>query len=66
MKTIKEYCLNNIEKLSDYNQNGFEWKSTYDIIKLQKNKLFNTIYNDIPDIIDRIIIIKHIQEKKYF
>ena len=66
MKTIKDYCLNNIDKLTDYNQNGFEWKSTYDMLKLQKNKLFNTIYNEIPDLIDRIIIIKHIQEKKYF
>ena len=66
MKTIKEYCLNNIEKLSNYNQNGFEWKSKYDIIKLKNNNLFDSIYNDIPESIDREIIIKHIQEKKYF
>lgn len=64
--TIKEYCISRSENLNNYNQVGFGWKTKYDLDQLQKNINFKNIYKEIPDVINRDIIINHINEKNYF
>lgn len=66
MKTILEYCIENIEKINTNIQSGFEWKNTYQEGFLSKIKNLEDFYIEIPNQITRKDIIQLINENRYF
>jgi hypothetical protein len=66
MKTIKEYCINNINALINYQQQPFGWRNNYDVQALLSIPDFRAVNPEIPNEIDRGHIIKNIRDQKYY
>jgi hypothetical protein len=66
MKTIKEYCIKNINELINYKQRPFGWQSNYDVKALLSIADFQAVHAKIPKEIDRVHIIEAIRNQKYY
>jgi hypothetical protein len=66
MKTIKEYCIKNINELFNYKQRPFGWQSNYDVQALLSIADFRAVNTEIPEEIDRVHIIEAIRNQKYY
>ena len=66
MNTLTDYCLNNINKLINYQQSSFEWRNNYDVKSLIELKDFKNIEADIPSKLNRQHIICLIKSEKFY
>jgi hypothetical protein len=66
MKTLFDYCRENIDVLKTYIQPSFEWKSRFILDQLCENDEFRNVMHLIPDLIDRGQIIRSIKNRKYY
>lgn len=66
MKKIIDYCIDNIDRLSNYKQNGFAWRDFYRVEELSKIERFEKIESSIPDLINREHILNLIASGSYY
>lgn len=66
MKKIIDYCIDNIDRLSNYKQNGFAWRDFYGVEELSKIERFEKIESSIPDLINREHILDLIKKGNFY